>query len=72
MPPRTGLLPSSFAAVLSHSLSLPLLFQLVTVAPKSKISTESPVGRVAVTLPFSAYTLACGPVLAGESNADGL
>lgn len=70
MPPLTGLLPSSLAAVLSQSLSLPLLFQLVTVAPYSRTSTESPVGRVAVTFPDSACTLGWGPVVEGEM-ADG-
>ena len=33
MPPLTGLLPSSFAALLSQMFSLPWLFQLYTVAP---------------------------------------
>jgi len=32
-PPRTGLLPSSLAALLNHMFSRPLLFQLITVAP---------------------------------------
>lgn len=33
IPPLTGLLPSSLAALLTHRFSLPLLFQLITVAP---------------------------------------
>jgi hypothetical protein len=71
MPPRTGLLPSSFAASLTHRFSRPLLFQLITVAPYSRTSTESPVGRLATTLPCSECTLGCGPVVEGEI-ADGL
>ena len=71
IPPLTGLLPSSLAAVLSQSLSLPLLFQLVTVTPYSRTSTESPVGKVAMTLPLSLWTLGCGPVVEGEI-AEGL
>lgn len=47
MPPLTGLEPSSFASSLSQRFSLPLLFQLITVAPYSSTTTESPVGRVA-------------------------
>lgn len=56
MPPRTGLLPSSFAALLSQSLSFPAVFQLMTEAPNSRTSTESPVGSVAITLPCSTWT----------------
>lgn len=71
MPPLTGLLPSNFAALLNHKFSLLLLFQLITVAPYSKISTESPVGRSALTVPFSVRTLGCGPVDLAEI-AEGL
>lgn len=65
IPPRTGLLPSNFAALLTHTFSLPLLFQLMTVAPYSSTSTESPVGSDAITLPFSLCTEGCGPVVEG-------
>lgn len=66
MPPRTAFEPSSLAASLRNKFSLPLLFQLITVAPKSRTSTESPVGRVATTLPCSERTVGCGPVVEGE------
>lgn len=65
IPPLTGLLPSSFADELNHKFSLPLLFQLITVAPYRRISTESPEGREAITLPCSLCTLGCGPVVEG-------
>jgi hypothetical protein len=49
-PPRTALLPSNFAASLTHRFSAPFeSFQLIIVAPNSRISTLSPVGRVAET-----------------------
>lgn len=41
----------------------------MTLAPYCKISTESPVGRVAVTLPFAVRTVGCGPVADGEIAA---
>jgi len=66
MPPLTGLLPSSFAAWLNHRFSIPLLFQLVTVAPYSKTSTLSPVGNVAIIFPCSSRTDGCGPAVDGE------
>lgn len=64
-PPRTGLLPSIFAAVLTQRFSLPLLFQLVTVAPNNSTSTESREGSEAMTRPCSVWTLGCGPVKEG-------
>lgn len=54
MPPLTALLPSKTAASLSHSFSAPFVsFQLTIVAPYSRISTLSPVGRRAFTRPLS-------------------
>jgi hypothetical protein len=69
IPPLTGLLPSSFAASLSHRFSLPLFFQLMMVAPYSRISKLSPVGSEAITRPFSLCTDGCGPVVDGEIGA---
>ena len=71
IPPLTGLLPSSLAAELSQRFSLPLLFQLVTVAPYSNTSTESPVGNEATTRPDSVWTDGCGPATDGD-RAEGL
>ena len=56
IPPLTGLLPSSFAAELTHRFSLPLPFQLTTVAPYRRTSTLSPVGRVAIIRSRSLWT----------------
>lgn len=50
IPPLTAFLPSRLAAELSQRLSLPLVFQEMTVAPYRSTSTESPLGSVAVTL----------------------
>ena len=66
IPPLTGLLPSSFAASLTKRFSFPLLFHEITVAPYRRTSTESPVGRLATTLPCSVWTEGCGPVVEGE------
>jgi hypothetical protein len=69
MPPRTGLLPSSAAASLTHRFSLPsAFFQLTTVAPKSSTSTDSPLGSRADTRELSAemLTTGCGARVMGE------
>jgi hypothetical protein len=73
MPPRTGLLPSSLAASLSQSFSAPAaVFQLMTVAPYRRISTDSPVGRRATTRSSSASTAACGANVGVAASAVGL
>lgn len=64
-------LPSRLALELSHMFSLPLFFHEMTVAPYSITSTESPLGRLAVTFLPSELTLGWGPVVLGES-AEGL
>lgn len=66
MPPLTPFDPSSTALSLSHRFSRPRVFQDVTVAPCSRISTDSPVGKVAVTLSPSATTDGWGPYVEGE------
>ena len=63
MPPLTAFDPSSAAFSLNHRFSLPLLFfQLITVAPCSRISTLSPVGSLAVIRVLSGEmsTVGCG------------
>lgn len=71
MPPRTAFVPSRIAPELRKRFSLSLFFHEVTVAPYKSTSTESPVGKVAVTLDPSECTEGCGPVAESES-ADGL
>lgn len=64
-------LPSMLALELNHRFSLPLFFHEMTVAPYSMTSTESPLGKLAVTfLPFE-WTVGWGPVVLGE-RAEGL
>lgn len=54
MPPLTGLEPSRCALELRKRFSLPVEdFQEITVAPWSKTSTLSPVGKLAVTRELS-------------------
>jgi hypothetical protein len=61
IPPLTGLLPSRIALSLTHKFSVPsTFFQLVTVAPKSRTSTVSPVGRRAETVLVSSEMLTTG------------
>lgn len=58
-PPRTGLDPSNLAAVLSQRFSRPLAsLQEITLAPKRRTSTDSPVGSFAVTLSPETSTVA--------------
>jgi hypothetical protein len=72
-----GLLPVRSAASLTHRFSVcpPLLFQLVTVAPKRYTSTLSPEGSDATTfwLPPSPMISTCaeGPELWGAFRAEG-
>ena len=76
-PPRMGLFPVRSAASLTHRFSVcpPLLFQLVTVAPKRYTSTLSPEGSDATTfwLPPSPTMSTCaeGPELWGAFRAEG-
>ena len=75
MPPRAGPEPSNLAASLSQSFSSPeASFQLRTVAPCSKISTLSPVGRTAVSFPLPSVivTVACGGKAGVAASAEGL
>lgn len=76
MPPLTALEPSSTAFSLSQSFSLPAAsFQLMTVAPCSRTSTDSPVGSLAETRPasLSMFTEAWASGCCGvEASADGL
>lgn len=76
MPPLTALLPSRAALSLSQSFSSPAaFFQLITVAPNSRISTLSPEGSVADTRPasLSMLTVAWGRGCCGvDAKADGL
>lgn len=75
MPPLTALDPSSLAASLSHSFSRPAAsFQLMTVAPHSKISRLSPVGSTADTREFlcAKSTCGCGDRPGVEARAVGL
>ena len=51
--------------------SWPLFFHEMTVAPYSMTSTESPLGRLAVTFLPSEWTVGWGPVVLGE-RAEGL
>lgn len=76
MPPLTALEPSSTAFSLSQSFSFPAAsFQLITVAPCSRTSTDSPVGSWAETRPVSlsmsteAWASGCCGV---DASADGL
>lgn len=71
MPPLTALVPSRTALSLRKRFSLLLVFHEMTVAPYNITSTDSPVGRVAVTLEPSTYTEGCGPAVVGEM-AEGL
>jgi hypothetical protein len=52
-----ALLPSILAFELSHMFSWPLFFHEMTVAPYSMTSTESPLGRLAVTFLPSEWTV---------------
>lgn len=60
MPPRTALDPSSMAFSLNHRCSCPAFVHEITVAPCSSTSTDSPVGRLAVTRELSGEMLTCG------------
>lgn len=58
IPPRTAFEPSSTALELRKSRSLPVaVFQEVTVAPWSRTSMDSPVGKLAVTHELSSEML---------------
>jgi len=73
-PPLTALLPSVFAASLSHSFSAPFAsFQLMIVAPKSSTSMLSPVGSTADTRLFECemVTCACGGRPGVADSAEG-
>lgn len=60
-PPLTALLPSSLALSLNHNFSVPAVsFQLNIVAPKSMISTLSPVGSTAEMRELPCVMLTCG------------
>lgn len=50
-------LPSILAAELNQRFSFPLLFHEMTVAPYSMTSTESPLGKLAVTFLPSEWTV---------------
>lgn len=60
-----------WAFELNHMFSWPLFFHETTVAPYSMTSTESPLGRLAVTFLPSEWTVGWGPVVLGE-RAEGL
>jgi hypothetical protein len=66
-----ALLPSILAFELTHMFSWPLFFHEMTVAPYSMTSTESPLGKLAVTFLPSEWTVGWGPVVLGE-RAEGL
>lgn len=76
-PPLMGFFPVRSAASLTQRFSVcpPLLFQLVTVAPKRYTSTLSPEGNEATTfwLPPSPTMSTCaeGPELLGALKAEG-
>lgn len=73
MPPLTGLLPSSLAASLSQSLSMPAaFFHEMTVAPKRSTSTDSPVGSLAETRELETSTAACGGKVGVDARGLGL
>jgi hypothetical protein len=61
IPPLTALVPSCFDASDNQSFSFPRTsVQLIMVAPYNKISTLSPVGRVAITRELLSVMLTCG------------
>ena len=67
MPPRTGLDPSRIALSLRNNCSLPLpVFQESALAPKSKISTRSPLGSVATMRVLSWVIDTTGAATSGE------
>lgn len=70
-PPLMAFLPSMWALELNQRFSLPLFFHEMTVAPYSITSTESPLGKLAVTFLPSEWTVGWGPVVLGE-RAEGL
>ena len=69
IPPLTGFDPSRCAFELKNKFSLSLAdFHEMTVAPKSRISTDSPVGRLAVTQELSSEMETCGVGMTGDTG----
>lgn len=69
IPPLTGLEPSRCALELRKIFSLPVEdFQEITVAPWSKTSTLSPVGKLAVTRELSSDIETCGVGVTGDTG----
>lgn len=69
MPPRTGFEPSRRALELRKRFSLPLAdFHDITVAPKRSTSTDSPVGRLALTRELSCEMDTFGVGMTGETG----
>lgn len=72
IPPRTALDPSSTAPLLNQSFSSPdASFQLMTVAPKRRMSTLGPEGSVAVTVESVMLTVAWGRLVGVAERAEG-
>lgn len=68
-PPRTAFDPSRLALELRKRFSLPLAdFHEITVAPYNKISTRSPVGKLAVTRELSSEMETRGVGWMGETG----
>ena len=74
IPPLTAFEPSRWALELTNKFSLPFaVFHERTVAPKRRTSTDSPVGKLAVTLELSSEMETCGVGIVGETGiAEGL
>ena len=69
IPPLTAFDPSRCALWLTNRFSLPAaVFHERTVAPKRRTSTDSPVGRLAVTLELSPEMDTCGVGMVGETG----
>ena len=69
MPPLTALDPSRWALELTNKFSLPFaVFHERTVAPKRRTSTDSPVGKLAVTLELSSEMETWGVGMVGETG----
>ena len=69
IPPLTGFEPSRWALSLRNKFSVPWAdFQEMTVAPNRRTSTDSPLGRLAVTRELSAEMVTWGAGAIGDTG----